>query len=95
MKLDDAVFDTLQDVAEAGAPFTLEIEEARYIAACMDLDDALERGAGDTELAKYCRAVLQHGERVCSRKSVIGITPMMKDIYYGLKRQVDAGDSFD
>ena len=61
----------------------------------MELGDAFDRGADETELAKYFKVILHYGERVCSRKSVIGITPMMKDIYFGLKRQVDAGESFD
>jgi hypothetical protein len=95
MEFDDAVFDTFERLAEAGVLFTLEIEEARYIAACMELNNAFDRGADDTELAKHCTLILQYGERVCSRKSVIGITPMMKNIYFGLKRQVDAGESFD
>lgn len=91
MELGETILEALQAIGECGLLQQLEIEEARYIAACVELDDALEAGADPREMARHCRKILRLGERVCSRKSTISITPRLVGIYDELRQQADRG----
>ena len=95
MTFDDVIYESLQDISEVNATWQRQIEEACYIAACVDFSEALERGSNREELVSHCEKILRLGERVCEGKSFLAITPAFREIYYGLRRQADAGRLFD
>ena len=92
MIVDDAVYLSLDSIQEMPVLYQYEMQDALYMAACIEFYDALERDESRKERLAHCRKILCLGRPVCHPKSTIGTTPMFKDIAHSLKRQADAGE---